>query len=254
MLTLIALVCLGAIRTLGGAVGFDEDGDANQATTALGPSDDSIDSSSDAVVRSAGGGGGSSGGSSGGAVTNRSGPVANEVAAALVGNTVADGSFEDGEERVVTTYSVGQDVLAWTVTQGNVDTHAVPYAGFGDGQRAVDLNGRVAGAVSQTMTVVPGANYTLSVQVAENVNCGPDVKSMVIEWNGEPVSNVRVDLPQGESREYQVQLPPSASDQGTLVMRSTTNEGPAGPRDLGPDDSRCGVQIDQPRLTIDRQS
>ncbi len=248
MIALIAIVCFGAVRSFGRSAAFEGEGSVEDATLAL-SDPETVTVTQGSTQRSGGSGAGGSGsGPSGGAGSGA--PVFNQITGAIQSTQLADGSFEDGEERVVGTYSAGTNVLAWTVVAGTVDSHAVEYAGFGSQDRVLDLNGRTAGAVSQDIAITPGVGYSLTFLAAENVNCGPAVKTMAVEWNGQVISNVEVDLPQGGVEEVTINLPPSASTTGTLTLRSTTLPGPQGPRNLGPTDSRCGVQVDVPSISL----
>lgn len=220
MVTLIALVCIGAISTLGGnAGGLDAAGETlDEPDLAM------IDDNSERTVT-----GGETGGNDGSAFGN--------TAAAIQGVSVEDRGFEDGLTRNWDNYATGDTIGAWTVVSGNVDTHSTSAYGNGNGDRFIDLNGFGPGEIEQDITVVPGVAYILSVTVSEN-QCGPAVKGMEIVWNNVVVSDLQVDLARGENRTYEVALPASPTGNAMLGFRSTTG-------------SVCGVQIDEPTLRLD---
>lgn len=229
ILGLVVIVAVGGIIALRRAIGFsDGDSGVEQATGAIDSEGEqvTIDSSSDELVTS---------GSSA-----RSNPVLNGAAAGIAGVDVEDAGFEDGETRNWTNYTVGETIGSWTVIEGDVDTHNAASYRFGTDSRTIDLNGFQPGAIEQIIDVIPGVNYTLTIDLAEN-QCNPPVKQMGVDWNGERISTLTVDLPLGEYRTYEVQLPPSSEAEASLVFR-------------GIGGANCGVQIDEPSLQLDPTS
>jgi len=234
IMALIAMVALVGISRLGRTIAYSEETSVDDATVAMGgeaPAEGGEDLGEEVTINS----------SSGSVVTSgnapRSNPVFNHAAAAVQAPDVADSGFEDGSTRVWTNYEAGETIGAWTVVEGNVDTHDTVRYQFGQDRRAIDLNGFNPGAIEQTIGVIPGVGYTLTLDVSEN-QCGPASKDMGIDWNGERISTVTVDLPKGEYRTYQVQLPPSTTDKGTLTLR-------------GLNGANCGVQVDEPSIALD---
>lgn len=228
LLALIAAVSVLAIANIGTNAGGLET--ANEVLDE--PDMAMIDSGSETVIRgttSSSGGSGSSG--------SGRGSVLGTTGAAIQGVEVEDRGFEDGLTRNWSNYATGQTIGAWTVVEGDVDTHSTAAYGNGVGERFIDLNGFGPGAISQNIEVVPGVGYRLSVTVSEN-QCGEAVKGMEIDWNGTTVSRLQVDLPRGEYRTYDIDLPVSTTDNAELVFRGTSSR-------------NCGVQIDEPTIRLD---
>lgn len=225
LIGLIASVSILAISNLGDNTGSLESANETLAT----PDMAMIDSNSDDVVSGGSGGEGGTGGTDNGSAFGVAG-------AAIQGVDVEDRGFEDDETRNWFNYSAGQTIGAWTVIEGDVDTHSTIAYDNGFDERFIDLNGFGPGAIAQDIAVVPGVGYRLSVTVSEN-QCKEAVKSMEIEWNGTIVADLQVDLPKGEYRTYEIDLPASANPTGTLVFRGTSN-------------ANCGVQIDEPTIQL----
>ncbi len=69
-------------------------------------------------------------------------------------------------------------------------------AGFwaaADGDQSVDLDGVVAGAVSQTFATKPGTTYTVTYSLAGNVHAGPTTKTGEVLVNGQDVQDFSFD-------------------------------------------------------------
>ncbi|MEM8925059.1 MAG: hypothetical protein AAGD35_16255 [Actinomycetota bacterium] len=229
LVALIAIVAVGGIVALSRTMAHDE-GDLGTAGDAI--DTQTIDGDSPDVVS---GGGGSGGGGSGGG----SGPAFNSAAGGISNGTPVEGNeFEDGSSRTWTNYTVGQTIGPWTVIEGNVDTHRNTSYQFGSGERHIDVNGFVPGAIEQKVEVTPGLRYTLRVNLA-GATCSPYVTGLGIDWNGERVSTLTVDLRRGTSRVYEVDLPPSNTTEASLIFRGIGGR-------------NCGVLIDTPSLRIDR--
>ncbi len=120
------------------------------------------------------------------------------------------------------THSAGQTMDGWEVVSGNVDGNhnnhgpvAIPVAG-----QFIDLNGGTAGHIRKTVSVAPNTDYTLTMDLAENVWGGPAVKQFEIIWNGVVVDTVDVDLPANTAIVYSISLPGSPSNQAVLEFRS----------------------------------
>lgn len=228
----ISLVCFGAIKVLGSSVGFGDGDRADEATVAL--ERDSVDASNpDEVIQAARN------------VENRSSPPLGHAAAAITGDPDIDGSFEDGLTSSYTIYgagstihSVGAAVSGWNVIEGTVETNDAQRHDFGQGARSVDLNGNGPGAMEREIPVIPGVAYTISFTVAENTYCGPATKTMGIDWQGERIAELDVNLPRGDIRTYEVQVPAGTTTSGTLTLRG-----------LSP--SSCGVVIDDASIQLD---
>ena len=81
----------------------------------------------------------------------------------------------------------------WTVD--NVGQGIVQVASFGDpsafaGAQCLELNFYRACGVSQTLETQPGRTYTLTFVMAGQLGQGPDVKSMIVDCDGETVTTV----------------------------------------------------------------
>ncbi|MEM9518244.1 MAG: hypothetical protein AAGA37_02910 [Actinomycetota bacterium] len=228
----ICLVCLASIRALGGTIGWGDDGGAGEATGAL--QRDSVDASTPEEVIQADRN-----------VDDRSSSGLGYAAASITGTPDVDGSFEDGLTSSYTIYgagstihSVGADVGGWEVVKGTVETNDAQRHDFGQNARSVDLNGNGPGAIQRQVPVVPGVMYTISMTVAENRYCGPSTKTMAVEWNGERIAELDVNLPRGDIRTYEIQLPASPTDTGTLYLEGLSS-------------SSCGVVIDDASISLD---
>ena len=73
----------------------------------------------------------------------------------------------------------------WTVD--NVGQGIAHVAGFGnpaaiEGLQSVELNYFVQGGISQTLPTTPGQRYRINFFMAGQINSGPDVKQMNLDW------------------------------------------------------------------------
>lgn len=228
----VLLVCLVAISALGRGIGFGDGEGADQATAAL--TRDSVDANNpDEAIQASRN------------VENRSSPALGRAAAAITGNPDIDGSFEDGLTSSYTIYgtgetihSVGSTVGGWEVIQGTVETNDAQRHDFGQGARSVDLNGNGPGVIEREIAVIPGVAYTISFTVAENTYCGPSTKTMGVDWQGQRIAELDVNLPRGDIRTYEIQIPASATSSGTLTLHGLSS-------------SSCGVVIDDASIQLD---
>lgn len=211
---------------LGTTVGGE---DVDTASEALGEEAVRIDDSTEDGPSAANGAGGQSG-------------TFGSAASGVTGTGLQAGSsgFDHGEDRGYwNTRYPGERIGEWTVVSGNVDARVTNSNAFNfevDGN-FMDMNGGGPGAVERTVEVIPGADYNLSVDLGENHYGGPAVKLLAIEWNGERVSTLEVDLPRDTTKTFTVKLPASDDPTATLTLRS-----------LNP--SAHGVVVDNPTLTL----
>jgi choice-of-anchor C domain-containing protein len=97
-----------------------------------------------------------------------------------------DGSFEspvataNGFVRI----SAGQPLGAWRVTKGDVDLSGSGFWQTEDGAQSLDLDGSVAGAVSQTFSTSPLFAYEVTFALAGNPVAAPAVKTGQVLVNG----------------------------------------------------------------------
>jgi choice-of-anchor C domain-containing protein len=94
-----------------------------------------------------------------------------------------NGSFETGIAPGSFTSLNGGDstsITGWTV--GGSAPDAVDYIGSywvaADGSKSLDLNGLIAGSISQTFTVTNGQAYRVTFQLAGNPDGGPQPKTL----------------------------------------------------------------------------
>ena len=92
-----------------------------------------------------------------------------------------NGSFEMGPDPgVFTTLAAGSTaVTGWEVTSGSVD-YIGSYWTASDGVRSLDMSGNTAGAISQTITTIPGHTYAAAFDIAGNPAGGPSVKQLQV--------------------------------------------------------------------------
>ncbi len=226
MLALVALVAIGAIRALGGAVGGE---DVDTANEALGEEVVTVDEDTTNGPSANNGAGGSSGalGSAASGVRN-------------TGQQAGSNGFDHGEDtNFWNTRWPGDKIGDWTVTSGSVDARVDEKGPFDievDGN-FMDMNGHGPGRVERTVEVIAGADYNLSIDLGENSFGGPAAKTLAVEWNGVRISTLEVDLPNNVTRTFTVKLPPSDSSEATLAFQSLNY-------------SAHGVLIDNPTLTL----
>lgn len=90
-----------------------------------------------------------------------------------------DGSFEypRATANSFADLSAGQTIGPWQVATGTVDLIGAGFWQAAEGDQSVDLNGASPGAVAQTFTTVPGANYTVTYALAGNPGGAPALKT-----------------------------------------------------------------------------
>jgi choice-of-anchor C domain-containing protein len=114
------------------------------------------------------------------------GAAIDDVRVVECSNIVTNGSFESGDApgsfiRV----EIGEPSIdGWGVTVGNVD-----YVGTGwvsaEGSRSIDLDGDLAGAITQEIPTKSGKTYSVAFAMAGNSAFDPVVKSMQVSAAGE---------------------------------------------------------------------
>lgn len=116
-------------------------------------------------------------------------------AATSVPPAFSNGSFEapTAPAAAFTTVGLGQSIGPWTVTQGNVDLIGAGFWAAADGDQSVDLDGTVAGAVSQAFATKPGTTYTVTYSLAGNPAGGPSTKTGSVVVNGRDVQDFSFD-------------------------------------------------------------
>ena len=100
---------------------------------------------------------------------------------------LANGSFELGSQNPGAfwiTLGPGAAVMnGWTVDAGEVD-----YIGgwwpASEGTKSIDMNGRVAGQISQYFPTTPGVTYALSFDMSGNADDAPVIKLMTVTADG----------------------------------------------------------------------
>ena len=103
------------------------------------------------------------------------------IAASANATPFVNGSFESGADPGSFTSLNGGDssITGWVVGGG---ANSVDYIGSywtaSDLARSVDLNGLVAGSISQTFDVVSGQTYRVSFDLAGNPVGGPELKTL----------------------------------------------------------------------------
>ena len=85
------------------------------------------------------------------------------------GNVVHDTYFLEAQTtEPFTTYSVGQTFGSWKVTQGNIDLNRTYFKPPIEETNTVDLNGTLAGGITQVLETVPGQTYALRFKISGN--------------------------------------------------------------------------------------
>jgi choice-of-anchor C domain-containing protein len=92
---------------------------------------------------------------------------------------ITNGSFELGSPPgSFTTLATGNtSITGWTVTDGNID-YIGTYWAASDGSRSLDMNGNVAGAISQSFATQIGTTYEVLFDLAGNPVGGPALKTL----------------------------------------------------------------------------
>jgi choice-of-anchor C domain-containing protein len=101
-------------------------------------------------------------------------------------NLIQNGSFETGPNpgSFITLPTGSTAINNWTVTGGNID-YKGSYWTASDGQRSIDLNGEVAGAIAQTFNTTIGESYLVTFDLAGNPEFLPIIKNMTVEAAGQ---------------------------------------------------------------------
>ena len=125
-------------------------------------------------------------------------------APASAANLIQNGSFEAGWSGVTwhtydTSYvpAANGHLAYWTIDSGDVDIINVLWDGSDpDNDRmndaSVDLNGNVAGKISQTFGTMVGAKYSVSFDIAGNYAASPTLKEMDVVVAGTSQPNAVV--------------------------------------------------------------
>ncbi len=92
---------------------------------------------------------------------------------AAPGSSVPSGNF-------ATLSSGSTAILGWTVDSGSIDW-INNYWQPSDGELSLDMSGRGAGAISQTIATVAGQWYRLSFDIAGNVDSGDTIKNLLVD-------------------------------------------------------------------------
>ncbi|MCO6008251.1 choice-of-anchor C family protein [Actinoallomurus purpureus] len=124
------------------------------------------------------------------------GSAAFAAAPANATSGLADGSFETP---VVTpgtfqTFSSGQLIGPWRVTNGSVDLIGGGFWQASDGRQSLDLSGGSAGGVTQTFATRPGVIYEVIYALAGNPQGSPAVKTGQVFINGALAQNFSFDV------------------------------------------------------------
>ena len=87
----------------------------------------------------------------------------------------------------------GSTFGGWTVD--NVGQGIVQVASFGqpfavEGSQSVELNWYVPCGISQALPTIPGDRYVISFLQAGQLNAGPDVKVMRLDWDGNTLDHI----------------------------------------------------------------
>jgi choice-of-anchor C domain-containing protein len=86
------------------------------------------------------------------------------------------------------TYRAGQSIGGWKVTQNSVNLKSAHYWQTPKGSQSIDLNGDppapIAGAIAQTFGTVADRRYTVTFDLAGNVEGAPAVKTLVVQVGG----------------------------------------------------------------------
>ena len=106
---------------------------------------------------------------------------------------IVNGSFESGPGGSLPVYPGSTALTGWTVEIGSVDS-AQGYQTH-SGILCVDLDGYYdVGAISQSVSVVPGQSYLLDFWMAGNPDAGPTIKQMDVLWGGSSLGTLTFDI------------------------------------------------------------
>jgi len=99
---------------------------------------------------------------------------------------VVNGSFESGQDPGVNWLFLNSGSNAmdgWFVSFGTVE-----YIGgwwqASDGVRSIDMNGNIAGQISQSITTTPGVTYEVAFDMSGNPDGPPSLKEMTVTADG----------------------------------------------------------------------
>ncbi|WP_329560761.1 choice-of-anchor C family protein [Kitasatospora sp. NBC_01266] len=146
-----------------------------------------------------------------------------------------DGSFEYQRATAGSfdELSSGQTIGPWQVTAGTVDLIGAGFWQAAEGDQSVDLNGAGPGAVAQTFTTVPGADYTVTYALAGNPGAAPALKTGSALIDGQDFQDFSFNTTGKTStnmgyvnRQFTFQATNSTT---TIAFTSTTPNSPAGP-------------------------
>lgn len=116
------------------------------------------------------------------------------LAAAQAQELVQNGSFEAPQMSAIWEQRTPGAVFGgWTVDSvGQGIVHVGQFGGplAVDGAQCVELNFYQACGISQTLTTQPGGRYLLTLEMAGQINAGPDVKQMRVDWDGASVGTL----------------------------------------------------------------
>jgi hypothetical protein len=121
------------------------------------------------------------------------------------------------------------------VTAGSVDVVTSSLWPLPAGSQALDLAGNEPGTIQQQLTLPDAGTFRIAFKLAGNPDCGPEVVSLAVLWNGAARKTFTFDT--------------SAHSDGDLgwVARSVTVTGTAGPAPLAFQNTSagsCGATID----------
>ncbi|MGD9791590.1 MAG: GC-type dockerin domain-anchored protein [Phycisphaerales bacterium] len=155
------------------------------------------------------------------------------VQSALGQNLVADGGFETPV--LVTPWEhrgPGTTFDAWTVDDVNngiaqVGSYGQPSAI--EGAQFVELNALAPGGISQTLATEPGRAYVLSFLMAGQLDQGPDVKSMRVDFGGATLATLDWSRTQTGGQWVRVSLCARAASGATVLHFFGLTTGDGGP-------------------------
>lgn len=138
---------------------------------------------------------------------------------ALAQNLVSNGSFEEPALSQIWVQRLpGTTFAGWTVD--NINSGIVQVASFGqplpiDGTQCLELNFNTPCGVTQILATVPNRVYNVSFLMAGQLNAGPDVKSMRVDWAGLPLATVDWSRSANQGRWVRVNLCATATNVST---------------------------------------
>lgn len=104
--------------------------------------------------------------------------------ASAVSISIANGSFEANTVAAsfgVDTYTVGNSLTGWEITNGSIDLVSQTYWQPADGINSIDLSGLAPGTIRQQIFVPIDGNVTISFAMAGNPDNNANVTSPVIK-------------------------------------------------------------------------